>query len=48
MHTHLAHVAPAAFAGLPILNVLYAALASYVLIGSGFAILRCLPKRHTS
>ena len=48
MHTHLAHVAPGAFAGSSILNVLYAALVSYVLIGSGFAALRCLPKRHTS
>lgn len=48
MPTHLAHVAPGAFAGLAMLNVLYAALASYVLIGSGFAILRCLPRRHTS
>jgi hypothetical protein len=48
MHAHIAHAAPGAFAGSPMLNVLYAALASYVLIGSGFAVMRCLPKRRTS
>ena len=29
-------------------NIIYSALISFVLIGAGFALVRCLPKRHTS
>jgi hypothetical protein len=44
--------APGAIAGpslaLTGLNVLYAVMVAFVLIGVGFAVGRCLPKRHTS
>lgn len=29
-------------------NIIYSALISFVLIGAGLALVRCLPKRHTS
>jgi hypothetical protein len=29
-------------------NVLYSALIAFVLIGAGFAVARCVPKRRTS
>jgi hypothetical protein len=29
-------------------NVLYSALIAFVLIGAGFAVARCLPKRRTA
>ena len=30
------------------INVLFSLLIAFVLIGAGFALLRCIPKRHTS
>ena len=30
------------------LNFVYAGLVAFVLIGAGFAVVRCLPKRRTS
>jgi hypothetical protein len=30
------------------INIVYSALIAFVLIGVGFALIRCLPKRHTS
>jgi hypothetical protein len=45
-------VAPGAIAGpalaLTGLNIVYAGLVSFVLISVGFAVGRCLPKRHIS
>jgi hypothetical protein len=37
-------------AALPItgINVLYSLLIAFTLIGAGFAVARCIPKRHTS
>jgi hypothetical protein len=44
--------APGAVAGpslaLTGLNLVYTGLVTFVLIGAGFAVARCLPKRHTS
>jgi hypothetical protein len=30
------------------INVLYALLIAFTMIGAGFAVARCIPKRHTS
>jgi hypothetical protein len=37
-------------AALPVtgINVLYSLLIAFTLIGAGFAVARCVPKRHTS
>jgi hypothetical protein len=37
-------------AALPVtgINVLYSLLIAFTLIGAGFAVVRCIPKRHTS
>jgi hypothetical protein len=29
-------------------NIVYSALIAFVLVGAGIAIIRCLPKRHSS
>lgn len=51
MYSKLA-VAPGAIAGSTLaltgLNVVYAGLVAFVLIGAGLAVSRCMPKRHTS
>ena len=37
-------------AALPVtgINILYSLLIAFTLIGAGFAVVRCIPKRHTS